>query len=106
MYSQTIAQVVDHFAAANKVLAEQIDTLHKQLELKDATIQQLSNKIATLEKEIQPTPDTKPLQFKKTQSLVDFKLGSQKCDKRGNNDPSKPFSEYLRLLRLESEEQK
>ena len=61
-------QVVDHFTAVNGTLAEQIEILHKALSLKDETINQLTTKVAELEKRIKQPSDTSKRQFEQTQS--------------------------------------
>ncbi len=56
-------QVVDHFTAVNRTLAEQIKILHVSLSQKDEKINQLTKKVAELEKRIKQPSDTSKRQF-------------------------------------------
>ncbi len=64
-------EVVDHFTAVNRTLAEQIEILHEALSQKDETINQLTKKVAELEKQSKQPSDTNKRQFEQKQSLIE-----------------------------------
>ena len=68
-------EVVDNFTAVNRKLAEQIEILNDAFSQKDETINELTKKVAELEKQIKQLSDT---------------------SRRNENSSSGPFTDYLK----------